>query len=118
MIFQDKYYKHYCIECGKKYPKYKWCRPCQINNLRKKFENWTSLNEKINIFIQGMQLQIRFYDEIVFEWIPYNQFDNIEEISKYDDLFAVYSAKWKDGPLKYSANEKKYKRKPNREISL
>ena len=35
-----------------------------------------------------------------FEWIPYNQFGNIEEIGK-GGFATVYSAIWKDGPLGY-----------------
>ena len=45
-----------------------------------------------------MQLQINSKKDIIFEWIPYNKFDNIKEINK-DDFVTVYSALWKDGPL-------------------
>ena len=47
-----------------------------------------------------MQLKIYNYDDIVFEWIPYNQFNDIKEIGK-SDFTIVYSAIWKDGPLHY-----------------
>ena len=53
-----------------------------------------------------MQLKIEKYDDIVFEWIPYNQFNDIEEISK-NDFATVYSAAWKDGPLYYDSDESK-----------
>ena len=43
--------------------------------------SWISGNEKIDNFIQEMQLKINKYDDIVFEWIPYDQFSNIEEWS-------------------------------------
>src|SRR5205823_5110973 len=95
----------------------KWCRPCQINNLKENFTNWTSENKKIDNFIQEMQLKINYHNDMVFEWIPYNQFNNIKEIRK-DDLSTVYLAKCKDGPLEYSANRKKYERNSNREIIL
>jgi hypothetical protein len=36
----------------------------------------------------------------VFEWIPYNQFDEIKETGKNDSI-TIYSAIWKDGPLYY-----------------
>ena len=50
-----------------------------------------------------MQLKINNKNEIFFEWIPYNQFDNIVKIG--DGGFAtVYSAIWKDGPLYYNIN--------------
>src|SRR5437016_2546512 len=91
MVIEDEY----CEKCGKEYTniikKYKWCQPCQINYLKK---NFTSGNEKIDNFIQEMQLKIDEYSDIIFEWIPYNQFNKIKEIGK--------GAIWKDGPLYYS----------------
>ena len=57
-----------------------------------------------------MQLKIKKRSDIVFEWIPYNKFDNIEEISK-GDFATVYSAIWKDGPLCYDSNKKNTPRK-------
>src|SRR5207248_2396237 len=78
IVFQDKF----CKKCGEEYTsiRHNWCKPCQIDNLKGNFTNWTSGNEKINNFIQEMQLKINQYDDIVFEWIPYNQFSNIKEI--------------------------------------
>src|SRR5688572_18764446 len=89
-----------CQNCGEKYTDvyYKWCKPCQINNLK---ENWTSENEKIDNFIQEMRLKIDYPYDIVFEWIPYNQVsDIIKEIGR-GGFATVYSAIWKDGPLRY-----------------
>src|SRR5205823_14448204 len=110
----------YCVKCGKIYTNtdYKWCKPCQTNNLRINFKKWTSGDEKIDNFIQEKQLEIDNYDDIVFEWIPYNQFNYIEKISTKYNFFTVYSAKWKDGPLEYNASIKKYERNSNREIVL
>src|SRR5215210_5765724 len=79
---------------------HKWCKPCQIDNLKGNFTNWTSGNEKIDGFIQEMQLKINTHKDIVFEWIPYNQFSYIKEIRR-GGFATVYSAIWKDGPLKY-----------------
>uniref|UniRef100_U9UQK4 Protein kinase domain-containing protein n=1 Tax=Rhizophagus irregularis (strain DAOM 181602 / DAOM 197198 / MUCL 43194) TaxID=747089 RepID=U9UQK4_RHIID len=76
--------------------------------------NWISGNEKINEFIQEMQLKTNNLD-IVFEWIPYNQFNEINETGK-NGFMTVYSAIWKDGPLNYQYG--RYKRDPNKEISL
>src|SRR5438067_8189004 len=75
----DKYEK-----CGEIYSSiyYKWCEPCQINNFKKEFSYGTSENEKINKFIQGMQLKINKWNDVIVEWIPYNQFNDIKEISK------------------------------------
>src|SRR4051794_35689536 len=93
----------YCEECGVKYTNVhqKWCKLCQINNLRKTFTNWTSGNEKIDDFIQEKQLKIKGYRSIIFEWIPYNQFNDIKESSK-NDLATICSAMLKDGLLEYT----------------
>ena len=64
-----------------------------------------------------MQLQINSKKDIIFEWIPYNQLDNIEEINK-GDFATVYSAIWKDGPLYYNGNGIEYSRKPDKKVSL
>ncbi|GET65219.1 kinase-like domain-containing protein [Rhizophagus irregularis DAOM 181602=DAOM 197198] len=63
-----------------------------------------------------MVLQKKYYEspkDIIFEWIPYNQFNDIEEKCK-----AVYSASWKDGPLEYDSNNKMLVRVQAREVTL
>src|SRR5215210_4721949 len=55
--------------------------------------------------------------DIVFEWIPYNQFDIIDEISK-DDAATVCSAIWKDGPLKYNIDNYEYIRESGKKVVL
>ena len=74
-------------------------------------------NKKIDEFIQDMQSKIKNKNDIIFEWISYNQFDNIEEISK-GDFAAVYSAIWKNGPLCYNFNKKEYARSPDKKVTL
>ena len=95
-MLQDKFCKKCGEVCTDRY--YKWCKPCQIDNLKRNFAN--SENEKIDNFIQEMQSNIDRSTDIVFEWIPYNQFSDIKEIGR-GGFATVYSAIWKDGPLKY-----------------
>jgi hypothetical protein len=104
-----------CERCKGEYTNVKnqWCKSCQINNLKENFTNWTSGNEKIDKFIQEMQLKINDYDEIIFEWIPYDQFNEIKEISNDN-----YSAIWKDGPLIYIRTKKTYERCPDKIFTL
>ena len=64
-----------------------------------------------------MQLKIDEYDDIIFEWIPYNKFSDIKEISR-GGFATVYSAIWKDGPLRYEYNVQKYTRKSNYKVAL
>ncbi|CAB4431946.1 unnamed protein product [Rhizophagus irregularis] len=108
-----------CENCGEIYTDIynKWCNPCQLVNLKQDFTNWTSENEKIDNFIQEMQLKIRSYDDIVVEWIPYNQFNHIKKIIE-SDSFTLYSAIWMNGPLKYEEKMQKYKRLLNEKVTL
>ena len=64
-----------------------------------------------------MQLKIDHSNDIVFEWIPYNQFSNIKVIGK-GGFTTVYSAIWKDGLLKYHISNKEYTRNSNCEVAL
>ena len=74
-------------------------------------------NKKIDKLIQEMQLKVKnLYHDIVFEWIPFSQFGNIEEISK-EDFATVYSARWKDGSLCYNFKIK-YLRRPDKKVIL
>jgi hypothetical protein len=73
------------------------------------FTNWTSGNEKIDDLIQEMQLNFNGPSDILFEWIPYNKFNNVEVIGG-DEFATIYSAIWSEGPLyhdrfKYTRNE-------------
>ena len=75
-------------------------------------------NEIIDNFIKEMHLRIKNDEDIIFEWIPYNQLSNIEEVYK-GDLATVYSATWNDGPSHYSSHKKEYhKRKLNKKVAL
>jgi hypothetical protein len=62
-----------------------------------------------------MRLKINNPYDIVFEWIPYDQFSNIEEIGIF---VKVYSAIWKDGPLHYDSDKYEYIRYQNEVVAL
>jgi hypothetical protein len=57
----------YCEMCGEIYTNlnYKWCKPCQINNLKCNFANWTSEDKIIDELIQEMQLKIKNYGDTI-----------------------------------------------------
>src|ERR1043166_6558068 len=83
-----------CEECKEVYTNYtnsyyRWCKQCQLNNLKRILAS--SENEELDNFIQDMQSKIDDPSYTIFEWIPYNQFNNIKEISK-DRFFTVHSA--------------------------
>jgi hypothetical protein len=118
MILHNKSLK-YCIKCNKLYTitEYEWCKLCQKNYLKGILTNWTSGNEKIDNFIKEKQIKIDHLNDIVFEWIPYNKFNNIKEIDK-GGFATVYSAIWKDGPLHYNWNKRQYTRNSNKTVAL
>jgi hypothetical protein len=64
-----------------------------------------------------MQLKIDVPYDIVFEWIPYNQFSDINEIEKSDSA-TVYLAMWEDGPLNYDFVKYEYTRSQNTKVVL
>jgi hypothetical protein len=101
--------------CSKMYSNmYKWCKPCQINYLK---ECITDVDEKIDNFIQDMQSRINNPKDLVFEWVPPEQFYNQKEIGR-GGFATVYTAKWEDGPLSYNAESKKYERSPDMNFAL
>ncbi|GBC01498.1 hypothetical protein RclHR1_04200016 [Rhizophagus clarus] len=106
MVLQDGF----CEKCGELYTniKYKWCKSCQIDELKKNLVNWNG-NKKIDDFIKEMQSRISKWSDIVFEWIPYDHFIGVKKIGE-GGFATVYSAIWKDGPLKYNMYKKKYER--------
>ena len=56
---------------------------------------------------------------MVVEWIPYNQFGDIEEILGRGGFATVYSAIWKDGQLYYGKDTEEYvKSSPNEKVAL
>ena len=77
----------------------------------------TSGNRKVDDLIQTMQLKRQSHYDITFEWIPYNQFGNVEEISK-GDVAIIYSAIWNNGPLNYDSYKSEYTRKSDKAIIL
>jgi hypothetical protein len=111
MVIQDIY----CEKCNENYTNtsYKWCKTCQMEDML----NWSSGNEKIDNFIQKKRIEINDPWDIVFEWIPYNQFSDIKEVNK-DNFSTVYSVKWIDGPLYWEIGKKKYIRGFNKEVAL
>src|ERR1044072_2069078 len=74
-------------------------------------------NKKVDDLIQEMRLKFNSKKDIIFEWIPYNLFDNIEEIGK-GDFATVYSAIWKYGPLHYNDHKEEYSRRSHKNVAL
>ena len=87
MVLHDDY----CDWCAEKFANISWrlCKPCQANDFKNYFTNWTCENEIIDNFIQEIQLKIDNENDVAFDkWIPYSQINSIKRISK------GYSAAW------------------------
>uniref|UniRef100_U9TC83 Protein kinase domain-containing protein n=1 Tax=Rhizophagus irregularis (strain DAOM 181602 / DAOM 197198 / MUCL 43194) TaxID=747089 RepID=U9TC83_RHIID len=108
----------YCKRCCKPYNDLEnnFCKSCQINYIQNNLTNWSG-NQKIDDFIQEMHLKIDDYDNVIFEWIPYNQFAYIEEVGK-GGFATIYSAIWKDGLLKFNYDKKICRRDNYKEVAL
>jgi hypothetical protein len=76
--------------------------------------NWISGNEQIDHLIQEIQLEINDLRNIVFEWIPYDQFNNVEKMDECN-FSEIYLAIWKNGPL-FGKNI--YMRNQNKKVVL
>jgi hypothetical protein len=110
MVFQDEY----CEKCNEKYMNVidKWCDPCQKKYLKMNFAKWTSGNEKIDNYIQEIQLKFGYTAMTfgsLFRWISYNDFYDIYVISK-NDFNTLYSAIFELDSLYYNDNKKVLKK--------
>jgi len=81
--------------------------------------DWTSGNKKVDDFIREKQSKIYALHgkNAVFEWIPYDQFNYIKKVGE-GGFATVYSAIWKDGPLKYDVDKKMYTKVSNKKVAL
>jgi hypothetical protein len=111
-----------CKKCRKQYiddlnAKYEWCKSCQIDNFKGNFTEWSSGNEKIDDLIRDTQLKIHNPSDIIFEWIPYNQFKNIKQVG-IGGFATVCSAVWENGPFYYLYDKKEWIRKSDKKVAL
>jgi hypothetical protein len=74
----------------------------------------TSRIDKIDNYIQELQLKSKFFYDVTFEWISFDEFDNIEEMTKHD-FAIIYSADW---ILEYNKNKTNYERSSNKAVIL
>ncbi|KAF0506318.1 serine/threonine protein kinase [Gigaspora margarita] len=82
-----------CPICKKNRTHIAWCQECGTKYFKENFDNWTSGNQKIDEIIKETQLNSKFAIDFV-EWIPYEQFEQIEEINR-GGFGTIYSAVWK-----------------------
>ena len=80
------------------------CKLCCTNYL-KNLVNWSG-NKEIDDFIRKIQFKRSSHNDIVFEWISYDQFYDIKAIGK-GGFATIYSAVWRDGSLYHNNNDNK-----------
>ncbi|EXX69111.1 Tpk1p [Rhizophagus irregularis DAOM 197198w] len=86
---------------------------CNAIHFQYNFENWTSCNNDIDIFIQDTQLSVHVDYQVyrkALEWIPYDRLYNIKYIAK-GGFGKIYKANWIDGYIdKWDENSQNWKR--------
>ena len=80
-----------CSDCNQQNTGRKWCQNCNSKRFQQDFNKWTSGNELIDNFIQDAQLNAGKYIEVI-EWIPYNNFRNIQYLAQ--GFSTIYKAIW------------------------
>ena len=86
-----------------------YCEHCLRNYLKSRFSNWTSGNDNIDNLIKKCQIET-LRPNVVIEWIPYNNLQNIEYLSK-GGFSEIYTADWIDGGYEeWDSEEKQLKR--------
>ncbi|RIA78892.1 kinase-like domain-containing protein, partial [Glomus cerebriforme] len=93
-----------CPECNQPNTYENWCKECYSKKFQQDFGNWTSGNERIDMFIQESQLNARNNFELL-EWIPYNRLRNIQFLAQ-GGFSTVYKAIWLDGWIQHWDYEK------------
>ena len=115
---RERYIKYgLCKECNQPNTGVNWCQPCNSIHFQQDFDKWTSSNEEIDKFIRKIQLNATYYQEVL-EWVPYENFKNIEHLAERD-FSTVYKAEWIDGYiLNWNVNQNKWGKLGNIDIAL
>ena len=105
-VLSDRFKKYgLCSECNQLNTGEQWCQACNVPHLEKDFTQWTSGKPEIDQFIQKYQLRATDADKFI-EWIPYEQFINIEYLAEWG-FGKVYKAKWTKGNIHHWHKENK-----------
>ncbi|GET51950.1 kinase-like domain-containing protein [Rhizophagus irregularis DAOM 181602=DAOM 197198] len=94
-IFYNEGTRRTCENCNQECLATLYCEYCVQNYLKANFSNWTSGNNDIDNLIQKCQIETLRPDKII-EWIPYNNLQNIEYLTK-GGFSEIYTADWIDG---------------------
>jgi hypothetical protein len=110
--------KRNCENCKQECLATLYCEFCVRNYLKENFSNWTSENDDIDNLIKKCQMETIDPEKIV-EWIPYDQFQNINNYLLKFDPTDIYTAVWIDGCYnEWDSNEKRLKRFGRQKVIL
>lgn len=87
-----------------------YCENCIRNYLKSEFLLWSSGNNDIDELIKSYQINT-IAPNMIIEWIPYENLENIEVLTKggYDNT--IYSAIWRNGHfIEWDSSKRKIKR--------
>src|SRR6266496_3888284 len=94
-IMNNEGTRRICDNCNQKCLATLYCEFCVQNYLKANFSNWTSGNNDIDNLIQKCQMET-LRPNVIIEWIPYNNLQNIEYLTK-GGFSKIYTAVWIDG---------------------
>jgi len=94
-ILRNEGTRRICETCNQKCLATLYCEYCVRNYLKTKFSSWTSGNNDIDNLIQKCQSETLMPNKII-EWIPYNNLQNIEYLTK-GGFSEIYTATWING---------------------
>ncbi|POG61732.1 kinase-like domain-containing protein, partial [Rhizophagus irregularis DAOM 181602=DAOM 197198] len=107
--------KRICENCSQECLAITYCEYCVRNYLKANFSNWTSGNVIIDNLIQECQMKT-INPDLIPEWIPYNNLQNIEYLTK-GGFSEIYTAAWINGAY-YEWDSEGQKLKRLRETGL
>ncbi|RIA96665.1 kinase-like domain-containing protein [Glomus cerebriforme] len=109
--------KRICENCNQKCLATSYCECCIQNYLKSKFLNWTSGNNDIDNLLQKCQIE-SLTPEMIIEWIPYNNLQNIEYLTK-GGFSEIYTADWINGKyVEWDSKECQLKRFGKHQVIL
>jgi hypothetical protein len=99
LVFDDKgYNRNLCFKCQILSNFFDWCKKCKLNHFQSNYGEFLSENNDINDFLKDNYCESESPKDLI-EWIPYNEFKNIEVVTHFTDEGSskLYSAIWLNG---------------------
>ncbi|RIA80100.1 kinase-like domain-containing protein [Glomus cerebriforme] len=109
--------ERFCENCEQECLATLYCEHCLRNYFKTKFSNWSSRNDAINNLIRLCQNKT-LHPKMVVEWIPYDDLQNIEYLTK-GGCSEIYLAEWTKGRyIEWDNKEQQLKRVGSHKVIL